>query len=83
MWLHVSGATGSHTIIKSNGKNIPSSIVCSVASYSAYYSSQRNNTKVMVDFTNVKNIKKGKNPGSVIIKDKDTIVVSPVSPKIN
>lgn len=83
LWLHVNGAPGSHTIIKNAGKNIPISTISSVACYSAYYSSQRNNNKVMVDYANVKNLKKGTSPGSVIVKAKNSIIVSPASPNLN
>ena len=82
LWFHVKNAPGSHVVLKlkESGVNAPSdSDVLFAAGLAAYYSSQRAGTKVDVDYTTVKNVKKipGGRPGMVNYHSFNTITVKP------
>lgn len=75
MWLHTKNIPGSHVIICSN--NIPDSTLVEGATLAAHYSKAKESSKVPVDYTLVKNLKKpnGANPGMVIYHTNYTIYV--------
>lgn len=77
MWLHTKNIPGSHVIICSN--NIPDSTLVEGATLAAHYSKAKESSKVPVDYTLVKNLKKpnGANPGMVIYHTNYTIYVEP------
>ena len=80
LWFHTENIHGSHVILKlDNNKQITDEIICKVASIAAYYSKGRNSSKVNVQYTEVKNIKKPKNakPGFVVFNHYKTILVEP------
>ena len=80
MWFHTENIHGSHVILKLNkSKEITDDIISRVASIAAYYSKGRNSSKVNVQYTEVKNIKKPKNakPGFVVFNHYKTIMVEP------
>lgn len=80
LWFHTENIHGSHVILKLNqNKEITDDIISKVASIAAYYSKGRNSSKVNVQYTKVKNIKKPKNakPGFVIFNHYKTIIVEP------
>ena len=79
MWLHVSKIPGSHTVIIANGQEIPERTISEAASIAAFNSSGKENGKVSVDYTIIKNVKKpsGAKPGMVIYDNYKTIVVEP------
>ncbi|WP_300381756.1 NFACT RNA binding domain-containing protein [Clostridium sp.] len=77
IWLHTKNIPGSHVIITSEN---PSDISLEEASIlAAYYSKAKNSTKVPVDYTKVKNLKKpnGSKPGMVIYHTNNTILANP------
>lgn len=76
-WLHTKIIPGSHVIIK--GKNIPESTLLEAATLAAFYSKGKNSTKVPVDYTLVKNVKKpsGAKPGMVIYSTNKTLYIDP------
>lgn len=76
-WLHTKIIPGSHVIIK--GKNIPESSLLEAATLAAFYSKGKNSTKVPVDYTLVKNVKKpsGAKPGMVIYSTNKTLYIDP------
>lgn len=76
-WLHTKIIPGSHVIIK--GKNITESTLLEAATLAAFYSKGKNSTKVPVDYTLVKNIKKpsGAKPGMVIYSTNKTLYIDP------
>ena len=77
IWLHTKNIPGSHVIITSEN---PSDITLEEASIlAAYYSKGKNSTKVPVDYTKVKNLKKpnGAKPGMVIYHTNNTILANP------
>lgn len=77
IWLHTKNIPGSHVIIKSS--TVDDKTLEEAAIIAAYYSKNKNNTKVPVDYTAVKNLKKpnGAKPGMVIYYTNKTIYVDP------
>ena len=61
IWFHVKNAPGSHTILRLNNidiDNVSYETLSQVASLAAYHSKLKNSSKVEVDYTLVKNVKK-------------------------
>lgn len=82
IWLHTQKIPGSHVIIKTNNKNVPDRTLLEAALLAAYFSRAKNSTKVPVDYTYVKYVKKPpkSKPGFVIYENFETIIVdSPAS----
>jgi predicted ribosome quality control (RQC) complex YloA/Tae2 family protein len=78
IWLHTKNIPGSHVIIKNTG-NISDKTLEEAATLAAFYSKAKDSTKVPVDYTEVKNVKKpsGAKPGMVIYSTNKTIYVDP------
>lgn len=79
LWLHTQNIAGSHAIIVSEGKEIPDNTIVEAATLAAYCSKARNGTKIPVDYTKVRFVKKpnGAKPGMVIFTNNKTILVNP------
>lgn len=79
MWLHAKGIPGSHVIVCSTDPD--DSTLEEAAILAAYYSKGKNSTKVAVDYTEVKNLKKpnGSKPGMVIYHTNYSMYVDPNS----
>ena len=77
LWLHTKNIPGSHVILCSD--NPTDTAIEEAAVLAAYYSKAKNSTKVPVDYTLVKNIKKpnGAKPGMVIYNTNYTIYTEP------
>ena len=84
LWFHVSGYSGSHTVLKipEETEAVPKEIITSAASICAYYSKARNSKKVKVSYTKAKYVQKykGAESGSVVIKNEKTLTVEPKLP---
>lgn len=80
-WLHVKDYHSAHVVIESNGGHVPDEIIEIAAQICAYYSEARAGSKVAVDYTLKKYVKKPPKSkfGSVIYTDFKTIIVSPDS----
>ena len=81
-WFHVKGSAGSHVIAKTEGKSLeelPDRLFEEAAELAAYFSSEKENAKVEVDYTERKNLKKvvGGAPGFVIYHQNYSILVTP------
>ena len=81
MWFHVKNAPGSHVILKTSdheGQVTAKSVFCA-ASLAAWYSSVRQTSKIDVDYTRVKHVRKqpGGRPGMVNYVNYKTITVPP------
>lgn len=78
IWMHTKEVHGSHVIIKNDG-NITDKTLEEAASLAAYYSKGKNSSKVSVDYTEVRNVKKpsGAKPGMVIYYTNKTILAEP------
>lgn len=81
MWLHTQGYHSSHVAIMCEGRKIPDEVLLAAAEICAYYSDGRNGTKIPVDYTRRKFVKKppASNAGFVIYTDYKTILVEPAS----
>ena len=81
MWLHTQGYHSSHVAIICEGRDVPDSVLLAAAEICAYYSAGRNGTKIPVDYTRRKSVKKlpASNAGFVIYNDYKTILVEPAS----
>lgn len=81
IWFHTQGIQGSHLILRLNVE--PDDMILSkVAQYAAYFSKARETSKVPVDYTYIKNIKKppGSPLGFVIFNTHQTMIVEPKKP---
>jgi len=85
IWMHTKNIPGSHVIVITKGKEIPDTTLEEAASYAAYYSNARQSSKVPVNYTYKKQIRKPKNaePGFVIFKKYYTMYIDPQKPKEN
>lgn len=79
IWLHAKKIPGSHVIIKTQNQIVPLLTIEKTASIAAFYSSGRESTKLTVDYTFVKNVKKipGAKPGKVTYTNEKSLVVIP------
>lgn len=79
MWLHTQNIPGSHVIIRAEGREIPDSTIVEAAQLAATCSKGRNGTKIPVDYTLARYVKKpnGAKPGMVIFVNNKTILVDP------
>jgi len=79
VWLHAQKIHGAHVIISCEGKAPDDVTLSEAASLAAYYSASRTSTKVPIDYTLVRNVKKtpGSRPGMVIYTDYKTIMAEP------
>lgn len=77
MWLHTKEIPGSHVIIK--GENIDDETLREAAIIAAFYSKGKESSKVPVDYTMVRNLKKpnGSKPGMVIYSTNKTYYAEP------
>ncbi len=85
-WFHTKDIPGSHVIVRAKGEEeIPDNTVLEAAALAAYYSKAQNGTKVPVDYTPVKNVKKpnGSKPGMVIYDHYYTLLTDPKLPTSN
>ncbi len=78
IWLHVKNFHGSHVIISAENKNVPEDVILRGAELAAFYSTASEMTKVDVDYTERRNVKRqGKLMGMVNYKNYKTITVKP------
>lgn len=82
IWLHTKDITGSHVIIRAEGKEVPDSTVMWAARIAAFHSKAKNSSQVPVDYVPVRFVKKpsGSKPGMVIFTNNRTLYVTPLDP---
>lgn len=82
MWLHTKDITGSHVIIRAEGKEVPDSTVLWAARVAAFHSRAKSSSQVPVDYVPVRFVKKpsGAKPGMVIFTNNRTLYVTPLDP---
>ncbi len=85
LWFHVLGATGSHAILLTQGREVSDEAVTDAAEIAAFHSSSRMGNNVGVTCTKAKNLKKpnGSKPGFVTYSTSRTVYVTPEEEKIN
>lgn len=82
VWLHTKDITGSHIIIRAEGKEVPDSTVLWAARVAAFHSRAKSSSQVPVDYVPVRFVKKpsGAKPGMVIFTNNRTLYVTPLDP---
>ncbi|MCE1166063.1 MAG: NFACT RNA binding domain-containing protein [Bacteroidetes bacterium] len=84
LWFHVRGASGSHTILKFEDKNLTpeKSLILKAAAIAAYYSKARNGRNVPVAYCERKYVrkKKGFKSGAVVMEKEKVVFVNPGLP---
>jgi predicted ribosome quality control (RQC) complex YloA/Tae2 family protein len=77
-WFHAKGVPGSHVIVKSNGDDdMPDATFEEAGRLAAYYSQNRGNEKVEIDYIQKKHIKKikGGKPGFVLYHTNYSLII--------
>ena len=79
IWLHVKNYHSCHAIIFTENKSVPDDVILKASEITAYFSSGKNGTKIPVDYTLKKYVKKqaGKGFGAVTYTNFKTLVVTP------
>ena len=79
LWFHTKNAPGSHVVVMSEGRDVPNQTKNEAAMLAVVHSSQANSTKVAVDYTEVKNIRKTSDlkPGMVLYDHYETAYITP------
>lgn len=82
IWLHAKDIPGAHVILRVGNEPPPFRAIAEAAALAAYYSSARAATKVPVDYTERRHVRKvpGARPGMVIYDRQKTIMVAPQGP---
>ncbi|MCM1022566.1 MAG: NFACT family protein [Prevotella sp.] len=82
IWLHTKDITGSHVIIRAEGREVPDGTVMWAARVAAFHSKAKNSSQVPVDYVPVRFVKKpsGAKPGMVIFTNNRTLYVKPLDP---
>jgi predicted ribosome quality control (RQC) complex YloA/Tae2 family protein len=85
LWLHTKDIPGSHVIVKTNGKQVDDDTLAEAATLAAFYSKAKNSTKVPVDYTPKRNVRKpnGAKPGMVIYENNRTVYIDPSEEIVN
>ncbi|WP_369461525.1 NFACT RNA binding domain-containing protein [Thermoclostridium stercorarium] len=81
LWLHAKNIPGSHVIVRVPDP-IPEKTLFEAASLAAWFSKARNSSKVQIDYTRAKYVRKpsGAKPGMVVYVNYKTVVVDPKEP---
>ncbi len=84
IWLHVKDFAGSHVVIRCNGNVPDDATLYEAACLAAFYSKASSGSKIPVDYTQIKNVKKpkGSKPGMVTYDVYKTILAEPKNPVI-
>lgn len=79
IWFHTQKIHGSHTVIVTEGREVPESTLEQAAIVAAYNSKGRESSLVPVDYTEIKNVKKpsGSAPGKAVYEHYKTAYVRP------
>lgn len=77
LWLHTKDIPGAHVIVFAGGREIPDSTIVEAARIAASNSKAKGQTKIPVDYTKVRYVKKpnGAKPGMVIFSNNKTLLV--------
>lgn len=80
IWLHTQKIHGSHTVIVTEGREVPETTIQQAAVIAAYNSKARESSLVPVDYTEIKNVKKpsGAAPGKAVYEHYKTAYVRPI-----
>ena len=83
-WFHVRNVAGSHVVVRNQGEPVSDETLYEAALIAAQYSKCANDTKVSVEYTKVKYVKKpsGAKPGMVIYDNFETIITEPDAKRV-
>lgn len=83
IWLHARGVGGSHCIIRVDGREPSKSIIKEAAAIAAYYSKAKTSNLAPVAYTQKKYVSKpkGANPGAVVVRREEVVLVEPYKPE--
>ena len=76
-WFHAKGTAGSHVIVRTNGYELPDRTFEEAGRLAAYYSKNRGNDKVEIDYIEKKHVKKpnGAKPGFVVYYTNYSLII--------
>ncbi|MDN5345104.1 MAG: hypothetical protein PWQ18_1218 [Clostridia bacterium] len=79
IWVHAKDIPGSHVIIRAEGRDVPAATLEMAARLAARYSRAGQSSRIPVDHTLVKHVRKppGARPGMVIYDHQKTVYVAP------
>ncbi len=79
LWFHTKNAPGSHVVVMSEGKDIPLATQNEAAQLAVWHSSQKQGSKIPVDYTEVKHLRKTRDlpPGMVLYEQYETGYITP------
>ncbi len=79
LWFHTKNAPGSHVVVMSEGQDIPLATQNEAAQLAVLHSSQKSGSKIPVDYTEVKHLRKTRDlpPGMVLYEHYETAYVTP------
>lgn len=79
LWLHARGVPGAHVIIRLEGRQPPEDVIERAASLAAHYSARRSDSRVEVDVTERRHVRKikGGGPGQVTYRNETTRTAVP------
>lgn len=81
LWFHTKDIPGSHTVLLTEGKEVPNEDILETASLCAFHSKAKDSSRVPVDFTEIRYVSKpqGAPFGRVIYTHQTTVYVTPES----
>jgi len=84
LWFHSQGVPGSHVLLRIGRGEPKQGSILEAATIAAYYSRGRGSTRLPVDYTLVKNVRrpKGAKPGMVTYFHQKTVLVKPDPEKV-
>jgi predicted ribosome quality control (RQC) complex YloA/Tae2 family protein len=84
LWFHARQIPGSHVLVRVQKPSIPvpDKVIHKAAQLAAFFSKAKNSSKVPVDYTPIKNVRKvkGQKTGQVFYTNEKTIMVKPEQP---
>ncbi|SHK73609.1 Predicted component of the ribosome quality control (RQC) complex, YloA/Tae2 family, contains fibronectin-binding (FbpA) and DUF814 domains [Selenomonas ruminantium] len=78
-WFHTQNIPGSHVIVRNGGEELSEDNILLAASLAAHFSKAQGSSKVPVDYTEIRYVKKpsGSKPGFVIFTNQKTLYITP------
>lgn len=85
LWFHTKDIPGSHSVIRTEGREVTDEAIYEAACICAWFSKARESSQVPVDYTLIRHVSKpqGSPPGRVIYTDQHTLYVTPKEPAEN
>lgn len=83
-WFHTKDIPGSHVVLQNGGQEPSEEDILLAASLAAHFSKARGSSKIPVDYTEIRYVKKpsGSKPGFVIFTNQKTLYITPDETKL-